>query len=158
MVTYILGFWVVKSALYVVSVSIFDDLRYLFENVCCQPFRRDVYAYIFVLIIIFLQFFFVYSKRQVRWYSCFPTRPKSLVKNVYQSLNTFIMQNQGRIKKTVSVISRLLWMVAMNLQRLHYLLGTKLWCLASSSFWQCQPTEPSLLSWDIDCFQQQDYW
>ena len=34
--TYILGFWVVKGALFVISVSIFDDLRFFFENACCQ--------------------------------------------------------------------------------------------------------------------------
>ena len=31
-VTYILGSWVIKSVLNVVSANVFDDLRYLFEN------------------------------------------------------------------------------------------------------------------------------
>ena len=57
-ITYTLCFWVLKSALNVVSVSILDDLRYLFENACCQPVRMDVIINVhqFLSWFIFLQF------------------------------------------------------------------------------------------------------
>ena len=78
-VTYILGFWELKRALNVVSVCIFDDLRYLFENACCQVVRMDV--------IINMHNIFVHSKRQVQWYSRFPIKLISPVKEIFQWMN-----------------------------------------------------------------------
>ena len=71
---------------------------YLFENVCCQPFRMDVIInmYQFYVLVSFLNILcFVDSKRQARWYSCFPT--DSPVKNVFRHLNPFVIQIYGRI-------------------------------------------------------------
>ena len=61
--TYSLGFWVVKSALNVVSVSIFDDLRYFSENVRCQPYMIDasINMHIFFVLVSFSWIYFVLS-------------------------------------------------------------------------------------------------
>ena len=56
--TYILGFWILKSALNVVLVCIFDYLRYLFWNACCQVVRMDVIINMhqFFVLIVFIKF------------------------------------------------------------------------------------------------------
>ena len=63
--TYILCFWVQKSALNTVSVSIFYDLRYLFEYAFCQPVRMNVIInrHKFLSWLVYLQFLFCQFKK-----------------------------------------------------------------------------------------------